>query len=57
MILYTEKQLQTAYILYVRKLHESNRNSIVQVQIPDIEEFRAIYEAEWELYYNDDEVH
>ena len=22
MILYTEKQLQTAYILYVRKLHE-----------------------------------
>lgn len=57
MILYTEKQLQTAYILYVRKLHESNRNSIVQVQIPDIEEFRLIYEAEWELYYNDDEIH
>ena len=24
MILYTEKQLQTAYILYVRKLHEYN---------------------------------
>ena len=41
----------------MRKLHESNRNSIVQVQIPDIEEFRLIYEAEWELYYNDDEIH
>ena len=57
MILYTEKQLQTAYILYVRKLHDSNRTSIVQVKIPDLEEFRLIYEAEWELYYNDDEIH
>ena len=57
MILYTEKQLQTAYILYVRKLHENNRTSVVQVKIPDIEEFRLIYEAEWELYYNDDEIH
>jgi len=57
MILYTEKQLQTAYILYVRKLHDSNRTSVVQVKIPDLEEFRLIYEAEWELYYNDDEIH
>tara|TARA_X000001382_G_scaffold57269_1_gene39227 strand:- start:323 stop:541 length:219 start_codon:yes stop_codon:yes gene_type:complete len=57
MILYTEKQLQTAYILYVRKLHESNINSSVKIKIPDIEEFRLMYEAEWELYYNDDEVH
>ena len=57
MILYTEKQLQTAYILYVRKLHESNRTSSIKVEIPDLEEFRLIYEAEWELYYNDDEIH
>jgi hypothetical protein len=57
MIIYTEKQLQTAYILYVRKLHESNRNSEFKVQVPDLEEFRLIYEAEWELYYSDDEIH
>ena len=57
MIIYTEKQLQTAYILYVRKLHESNRNSEFKVEIPDLEEFRLIYEAEWELYYSDDEIH
>lgn len=57
MIIYTEKQLQTAYILYVRKLHESNRNSEFKVQVPDLEEFRLIYEAEWELYYSNDEIH
>ena len=54
MILYTEKQLQKAYIIYVRKLHENNENSAVQVKIPDLEEFRLIYEAEWELFYLDE---
>ena len=57
MILYTEKQLQTAYILYVRKLHEYTLSSEVYVKIPSLEEFRPIYEAEMELQYGDDFIH
>tara|TARA_E500000178_G_scaffold20624_1_gene19278 strand:- start:1925 stop:2098 length:174 start_codon:yes stop_codon:yes gene_type:complete len=57
MILYTEKQLQTAYIQYVRKLHEHNLNSEFQVEIPTLEDFRFIYEAEMELEYGDDNIH
>ena len=57
MILYTEKQLQTAYILYVRKLHEYNLSSEVYVKIPSLEEFRLLYEAEMELQYGDDFIH
>lgn len=54
MILYTEKQLQTAYIVYVRKLHEHNLGNELYVKIPTLEEFRLIYEAEWELHYLDE---
>lgn len=57
MILYTEKQLQTAYIVYVRKLHEYNLSSEIYVKIPTLEEFRLIYEAEMELEYGDDYLH
>jgi len=57
MILYTEKQLQTAYIQYVRKLHEHNLNSEFQIEIPTLEDFRFIYEAEMELEYGDDNIH
>lgn len=53
MILYTEKQLQTAYILYVRKLHEYNLSDSVYIRIPDLEEFRLIYEAEMAEEYGD----
>ena len=53
MILYTEKQLQTAYILYVRKLHEYNLSESVYIRIPDLEEFRLIYEAEKAEEYGD----
>ena len=57
MILYTEKQLQTAYIIYVRKLHEYNLSSDLYVEIPTLEEFRPMYEAEMELEYGDDYIH
>ena len=54
MILYTEKQLQTAYIVYVRKLHEYNLSSEVYVKIPTLEEFRPLYEEQMEFEYGND---
>ena len=54
MILYTEKQLQTAYIVYVRKLHEYNLSSEVYVKIPTLEEFRPQYEEQKEFDYGND---
>ena len=57
MILYTEKQLQTAYIVYVRKLHEYNLSSEIYVKIPTLEEFRSIYEDAMELEYGSDFLH
>jgi len=58
MILYTEKQLQTAYILYVRSLHENNQIfGNYQMDIPSLEEFRLIYEAEIELEYGGENLH
>lgn len=58
MILYTEKQLQTAYILYVRELHSNNQVfGAFQVEIPSLEEFRLIYEAEIELEYGGENLH
>ena len=58
MILYTEKQLQTAYIIYVRSLHEHNqRYGNYHIDIPTIEDFRLIYEAEIELEYGGENLH
>jgi hypothetical protein len=57
MILYTEKQLQNAYIVYVRKLHEYNLSDKIYIKIPTLEEFRPMYEAEMELQYGDKGVH
>lgn len=51
MILYTEKQLQTAYILYVRELHKYNISNKLYVKIPTVEEFRLIYEEQMEIEY------
>ena len=57
MILYTEKQLQTAYIKYVRELHKYNISSKLYIKIPTLEEFRPMYEAEMEFEYGDDFLH
>ena len=57
MILYTEKQLQTAYIVYVRELHKYNISNKLYIKVPTLEEFRPMYEAEMELQYGDDAIH
>lgn len=48
MILYTEGQLQHAYIEYVRQMHKQHF-----VVVPTIEEFREIYETEMQEQYEE----
>jgi|TARA_R110002153_G_scaffold213853_1_gene366399 hypothetical protein len=49
MILYTEAQLQHAYIEYIRPMYKQS-----VVVVPTIEEFREIYEEEMRTQYQDD---
>ena len=53
MILYTEAQLKTAYIVYIRQLH-SLKETGLDIGIPSLEEFRSIYEEAMELEYGND---
>jgi hypothetical protein len=53
MILYTEKELMKAYLAFVDKFMIAKKTEM----IPSLEQFRDIYEAEWELYYGDEELH
>ena len=53
MILYTEAQLQHAYIVYLRTLRKNNFENETQIAEPTLEEFRLIYEDTWEMYYED----
>jgi len=48
MILYTEAQLQHAYIEYVREMYKQS-----WVIVPTIEEFRLIYEEEMRCKYEE----
>jgi len=50
MILYTEAQLQHAYIEYIRPMYKQS-----VVVVPTLEEFREIFEEEMRLKYQDDE--
>ena len=52
MLLYTEDQLKVAYTTYLRKLIISNRQGI-EVPFPSLEEFRKIYEDEWNQRYRE----
>mgnify|MGYP000270430263 CR=1 FL=1 len=52
MLLYTEKQLKNAYQLYLQKLIVANRQGI-EVPFPTLEEFRKIYEDEWNQRYKE----
>ena len=58
MILYTEKQLQTAYIKYVRELHKYNISSKLYIKIPTLEELDQCMKQKWnykckeEIYTN-----
>jgi len=56
MILYTEEQLQIAYIKHVRELY-TLKEAGIDCGIPTTEEFRKIYEATMELEYGDDFIH
>lgn len=52
MLLYTEKQLKVAYTTYLQKLIRANRQGI-EVPFPTLEEFRLIYEDEWNQRYKE----
>lgn len=52
MILYTEAQLKVAYTTYLQSLIVSNRQGI-EVPFPTLEEFRIIYEDEWNQKYKE----
>ena len=52
MILYTEAQLKVAYTTYLQSLIVSNRQGI-EVPLPTLEEFRRIYEDEWNQKYKE----
>jgi hypothetical protein len=53
MILYTEKQLEEAWILHCAKLIKINARQNIKVDVPTIEEFRPIYEEVLEDVYNE----
>jgi hypothetical protein len=52
MLLYTEKQLKVAYTTYLQKLIGTNRQGI-EIPFPTLEEFRLIYEDEWNQRYRE----
>ena len=56
MILYTEEQLQIAYVKYVRELYTLKETGI-DCGIPTLEEFRSSYEEAMELEYGNDFLH
>ena len=53
MILYTEKQLIEAYSMLTARLTIADSVEL----IPTLEEFRKIYEAEWEFNFSNEELH
>tara|TARA_B100000900_G_C20555094_1_gene706430 strand:+ start:290 stop:502 length:213 start_codon:yes stop_codon:yes gene_type:complete len=53
MILYTEEQLQIAYVKYVRELYTLKETGL-DLGIPSLEEFRPMYEEQMEFEYGND---
>ena len=53
MILYTEEQLQVAYVKYVRELYTLKETGL-DLGIPSLEEFRPMYEEQMEFEYGND---
>jgi len=56
MILYTEEQLQIAYVKYARELY-TLREAGILIDIPDLEEFRPMFEEQMEFEYGNDFLH
>jgi len=52
MLLYTERQLKVAYEEYLQNMIKSNRQGI-EIPFPTLEEFRTIYEDEWNQRYKE----
>jgi len=56
MILYTEEQLQIAYVKYVRELYTLKETGL-DLGIPSLEEFRPMFEEQMEFEYGNDFLH
>jgi hypothetical protein len=52
MILYTEKQLEEAWILHCSDIVLYNADSKFKVEVPSMEQFRPIYEEVLEEIYH-----
>lgn len=56
MILYTEEQLQIAYVKYIRELYTLKETGL-DLGIPSLEEFRPMFEEQMEFEYGNDFLH
>ena len=54
MLLYTEKQLEESYAVFVYGLVKIRNEQNLLITIPTLEEFRDIYEQSWEQKLDDD---
>ena len=54
MVMYTERQLDKAYATFVTQLHRIKLEQNIDIFVPDREDFRRIFESEWEDIYSDE---
>lgn len=54
MLMYTEKQLEESYGIFVYGLIQIRNTQKILVEIPTLEEFRTIYEEGWEQILEDE---
>lgn len=54
MIMYTEKQLEESYAVFIHRVIEIRNIQKVLLDIPSLEEFRLIYESGWEEILDDE---
>ncbi len=54
MLMYTEKQLEESYTIFVFGLVEIRNKQNVPIDIPTLEDFRQIYEEGWNQILEDE---
>lgn len=54
MLMYTEKQLEESYGIFIYGLIQIRNAQKILVEIPTLEEFRTIYEEGWEQILEDE---
>jgi len=54
MLMYTEKQLEESYTIFVFGLVEIRNKQKVPIDIPTLEDFRKIYEEGWNQILEDE---